>query len=891
MLELIEANAGAGKTTTIVKRYVELLKRFPVESIVLVTFTESAGGDLRERARLEIENSKDPRVKKALLYLPSAPIGTIHSFCLELLRRFGFRYGLFSLDTTVASAIEVERILTDVTVNVLKEFQKKHFSRLNKVLFLIDYDKPRAFRRLMSFLKTVILHRTRFPISKTNFSVDDMVENVKKLFESAFDERLEIKPEVLEREKNMASFLLELSAETIKEFENQLERDNLIDYSGILIKARKLVKHRKAIEEIANTYNAIIVDEFQDTDPVQWDIIKALLERKPHLQVVLVGDPKQSIYRFRSAGLFIWEDAKRLADRTESKVENYRSAKKLLLFFNRLFNDIYNKKRGKLLCELRFENFQPSEKTPNEGEVILFPFHLKKEMERFVEFSIGASLKYAVSGSVGVIARRWNELKPFEQHLKALGVDFSYASASPSKALGVQELLHLLRWMADPSDKESLFMVLSSRIVGLPHTEAMKAVLGNSENEDVREFLSICEDARKLIDSELHSVFILNLLSKLNFLDALYMTDYDSYVSILEIVNEVYEFEKLEPVPFKEVVSYIERLATFGDTGYSKGKFVPKKGYTLTTIHSAKGLEFDSVIVVPEWLPTPPKGGFLYTNTGFAVKLFSAEGKPEESPYFHMLKELDRYLDNLEDKNLLYVAVTRAKKQLIVGAGNQGKRLKIGGVSVDRKDYEDLVVRKEVEISLPAVPEEENDAKVLPSALSKPLQAVKPSEHKPVVFEGRNPYAPEGVSSKEYGIAVHALCQAFAMGAEEKTAVNFALSHLPARTSRKMENRLKELFRLLLQQHRYLRTNTQVEVPFVFKDGETVVKGRIDLVRHLENCVEVWDFKTGTYTPEKEKAYREQLLLYAKALENCGYKVASANLFFIDENKVVRLNE
>ncbi|GAB6076936.1 UvrD-helicase domain-containing protein [Desulfurobacterium crinifex] len=895
MLEIIEANAGAGKTTTIVRKYVELLKEVNPENIALITFTEAAAADLRDRVKKELEEATDPELKKKLIYIPSAPIGTIHSFCYDILKRFGFKYRFFSLDTVVATSLEVEKFLDEVVVNVIQEFQEKEEKLLEVVLRRINYDRPRAFNSLITFLKTLVKNRTRFLMFDDSFSVDRMMERIRELY-STIPSSTEVlvnldskdANENAKREREISNLLLRISKAVVRAYEKKLLEENRIDYSGILLQAFELVKNfDNAREEIAKAFRYIIIDEFQDTDPIQWGIVKALLKHDPEISVIVVGDPKQSIYRFRSADLLIWNEAKSVASKKEERLTNYRSARGLIDFFNSIFSEIYNELRGSFPGELEFRGFELSPETPEGGEVILYIYRPRKEKERFVKYAISKTLPYAEEGTVGIIGRRWNDLRPFERVLKENGIDYTYVATNPYNTLGVEELLHLLRWLANPEDKKSLFLLLSSRMFGLTHTEALKVVLTGEFPEELKEFQEICEETRKRIDRELHSVLILHLLTKLNYLDALYLTDFESYHSITEVVNEIYNFEKQEPLSFREIIWYIENMGKNRDYSLTS-KVTVKKGYVLTTIHSSKGLEFDSVVVVP-WKKSWNYGNFLYTNIGFAAKLYSIENLPEESPYFNMLKELDSYLDYLEEKNLLYVALTRAKKQLIVGVNPEGrKKFKIGSFVFDREKYEQYVdYGKEGKIYSF---EEERDFRQSKLYEADYVKVVRPSSHDESFESERNPYIPSGISPGEYGTIVHALCQAFVNGADREKAVKFALSFsfVP---SEELKKRLQEIYSLLEKEYNYLRENSEVEVPFeLMKEGK-IIRGRIDLVRYLPEGIEIWDFKTGLYSEEKVKIYQEQLRLYREAFKEAGKKVANLKLFFIDENRLVTVEE
>ncbi len=888
MIELIEANAGAGKTTTIVNRYVELLENYHPDQVVLITFTEAASAELKEKVKECLESIKEENIRKKLVYLPTAPIGTIHGFCLELLKRFGSRYGGFKLDTIVANPLEVEKFLDTAVIEVLKKFQDKYPDDFFRLVARIDYDQPRAFKSLIAFLKDAVKNRTRYHFYRDDFTVDTMFREIDRLFMNLplKDSEKNLSGVVVERnekeEKKITGFLLKILKQVLKVYNGILETENKIDYSGILLKAYELVLYNdNARRDIAEHFRVFIVDEFQDTDPIQWGILKTLEEYDSEIYMLLVGDPKQSIYRFRSADLFIWNEAKRKAEKVSVSVDNYRSLPEIVTFVNLVFEHVYNGDKLGFEGELEFVPSVPRKN--GKGTVLVYPMRGSKEYrEKFANFAIAETFEQAEKGVVGIIGRRRSDLDPFKSVLKSYGIEFTFVSSSPYATSGIEELLYLLKWLNDPNDRKSLFFLLSSRFVGCDHTTALEIALTGSVPNDLKEFFEVCESTRKRIDKELHSVLIFSLLSKFNYLEALYLTDYTSYVSVLEVINEVFYLESREIVSFKEVIEFIEGIKVSAEqSGRKLG--IAKKGYVLTTIHAAKGLEFDSVVVVP-WRTRPFSGRFLFTSIGFVARLFSPEGKPEESPNFYKLRKLEDFLNYLEEKNLLYVALTRAKEKLIWGLFMDGKKnLKTGNLTFPADLFNRFV--KTNTAKQPGSFSVDRNFREFSIGNIKRVELVSPSKADKEFFQDKNPYLPEGVSPRDYGVVVHALCEAFVKGASKEKAIEYALSHIPYWV-KALESRLGEIYSVLSSEFPYLR-ESMVEVPFAYTEGNKVVKGRVDIIRETPRGIEIWDIKTGTFSREKIEAYKRQLRFYRDAFTRAGYRVAATKLLFIDENRVI----
>jgi ATP-dependent exoDNAse (exonuclease V) beta subunit len=875
---IVEANAGTGKTTLIVDKYVDLLlKGYSPENIVLITFTEAAASEVRDRVKNKIYSllvKGEDSLQDALIYLPSAPIGTIHSFCFNILKTYGFRYRFFDIDSKLLSDVEVEELLDFAVFNAIGSTNP---AMLSEVFKHISVDYIDAFNVVVRFIKETIKHRTRYlPIFK-GFDVDLMVNSIFSKFCKLSECELSEKGKGnLEKEKLLIKGIVDLLREAFSIYEDEKIKRLRVGYNDLLEKTLEFLRNfDNAKEEIVSDLRFIMVDEFQDTDPIQWEIIKELTRTKTPPGLFLVGDPKQSIYRFRSADISIWKDAKSFVKNCFPLVKNYRSKKELLSFFNKLFSRVYDGEK-RLGIEVGFNRFL--EEGEEGGNVYFIDF---ETFDEFARKTVPIVIERANKEKVGIIGRTRKDLAVFEKVLRELGVDFSVLSSNPFDTYGVREVMHLLKFIADSENSKEKFFVLTSRFVGLSHSEAINCINREETCPDgVKEFLSLIDNFRKLKDTQLHSVFINRLLDETGYYDMLYMVDKESYFSLLEFVNEIARFESENFIGFEELIGYLESLISSRDRTLSmKTDF--KKGILLTTIHGSKGLEFETVVAIP-WR----KGGggrrYLFTNLGIAIRLFSEDKKDfNDSPLFNALSEINSYLDFQEEKNLLYVCFTRAMDNLILGLRKVKGDLEFPYGNFDFKakpstfDAERVIeVFRDEEKLIPL--------KYTPSEF---LRTLYPSSHQKVTTTEKNPFLPEGMDPRDYGNAVHALCEAFIRGGEKEESVAYAVNKLYS-PGKDLIRRLKSIYDLLGSNYRFL-IGADVEVPFTYLRGKEVIRGRIDLLLKTERGYEIWDIKTGLFNRELFNVYSEQLKLYRDAFEKAGYKISSLKLFYIDENRVI----
>jgi exodeoxyribonuclease V beta subunit len=309
---VLEASAGTGKTYTIAAlaaRYVA--EGIPLERLLLVTFTRMATGELRERVRdrlVSVERglarggSDDPvvavlapdrdralpRLRRALADFDAATIATTHGFCQEVLAGLGIE-GDPDPDATFVEDV------SDLVDEVVDDLYVRRFLRDGEPAF------PRAQAAAVA---RAAVENPSVPLADAPGEVPQMR---RRLAQAARDE--------LERRKRALA---------------------VMTYDDLLTRLDAALGDAAAVERLRARYDVVLVDEFQDTDPVQWDILRRAFDA-PGVTLVLIGDPKQAIYAFRGADVYAYLDAAREA-RTRATLEtNRRSDQPLLDAYDALF--------------------------------------------------------------------------------------------------------------------------------------------------------------------------------------------------------------------------------------------------------------------------------------------------------------------------------------------------------------------------------------------------------------------------------------------------------------------------------------------------------------------------------------------------------------------------
>ena len=279
----------------------------------------------------------------------------------------------------------------------------------------------------------------------------------------------------------------------------------LLDFLDLLLLARNALRERESVRRyFRRRFRALIIDEFQDTDPLQVEIARLLAGELPG-GLVVVGDAKQSIYRFRRAEASLFRRVSEEAARTEGSAvlhltQNFRSRPAILRFVNRVFAEVLvaSKESG----QPAYEAIAPPPGLPGEPSVIaltfatLEPFAMGEELLRAEAGALAALVARAArgghevrdpqtgaprpsrAGDVMVLCRRLTMVRYLEEALEAGGLRFAVEGGkSFFDRQEVHEALAVLRALEDPSDRVSLVAALRSSFFGVSDRDIVSYAL------------------------------------------------------------------------------------------------------------------------------------------------------------------------------------------------------------------------------------------------------------------------------------------------------------------------------------------------------------------------------------------------------------------------------
>ena len=585
---LVVAGAGSGKTRVITYRLAHLLSQgADPRGILAVTFTNKAARELKERVERLFGGPGEGTYGMWL--------GTFHGIAARLLRRFGTAIGVrkeFVIYDDDDSRRLMSRVLADMKV-VEKNFP------VRQVLSLIDRAKNQG-------------------VTADNFPSGDY-----------FDE---------------------VVSKAYRLYEERLTAANAVDFGGLLLSARNLCKADcSAAPELAHLFDHVMVDEFQDTNSVQYRLVRFLSHRTGSITVV--GDEDQSIYRWRGADIRnILDFEHDHAGAGVIKLEqNYRSTSNILRTANAVITRNKERRPKRLFTE-----------QDAGAPVVAFEGDSEREEAEFVAATIGADLaKDAAPRDFAVFYRTNAQSRVIEEALRVRNIPYVIVGGTRFyDRAEVKDLLSYLRVLQNPEDSIGLQRIINVPARGIGNTTLDRllavatehhaslfaaleiatqdpAILGQAARRKVAEFFALMTRLRAslaLPPAELAEK-VLEESGYRDFLAADASLESEGRLeNLLELVGQMREYERDSEEP--TLSGFLERITLASDVdGYD-----PDKGaVALMTVHTAKGLEFDVVFV-----------------TGL-----------EEGTFPHQ-RSIDDDGAMEEERRLCYVAVTRARKRLFL---------------------------------------------------------------------------------------------------------------------------------------------------------------------------------------------------------------------------------
>ena len=362
----IKASAGTGKTYNIQKIVRQLLERKDVpqlEKILIVTFTEKAAGELRDRIRKELTGFDAD--------VDNAPIYTIHSFCQQTLEEFAFTANkpaslelideeeiIDFIDRAIRDGLENDENFRTELIPLFENAENK-----DSFIESLKDDLKQAVARYYPDEKIVELDANSDSIylkyegkkEQKDYTFEDCDFLLEKEESGNYDEvkkditRVFTGKDAANHKKNIekykkARFYGNILKSLYQAWQLEKSQNKQQSFNDMIRNVREAVceKNSALKKELQKKYDVAIIDEFQDTNQQQWDIFREVFKNDSH-SLIVVGDPKQSIYAFQGADINVYENAIGTFENGYKLSHNYRSTDQMIEACNRLFEQDFFK--------------------------------------------------------------------------------------------------------------------------------------------------------------------------------------------------------------------------------------------------------------------------------------------------------------------------------------------------------------------------------------------------------------------------------------------------------------------------------------------------------------------------------------------------------------------
>lgn len=624
---LIQAGAGSGKTTTVISRILYMLNRgIAPQHILAITFTNKAAKELKNR--LEASGNHQARLITA---------STIHSFCTQILRFQPYH------------DIYLPQLIHNANYEIVDDNEGKR-RILNNIRddYLETHDLDSVTADLIK----------QFPLKKIKAYIsqykDFFVEKALNISTPMFD---------IADEDQVLDFYIQT---VIAKYVKYTAKYNLIDFDDMLLNALWILKKNPNILKIfQNRYTYIMVDEYQDTSTIQEAIIRMLADTKEK-NICVVGDPNQSIYAFRGANINnILNFAKQYpAAKVVTLARNYRSSKQIVsLGADAIHYNPNPYKADVHLTATRDFDFKPeivrTDSQYDEG------YFIAQQISRIINAKDVKQYQ-----DIAVLYR--NHASAFSIQTVFTRMQIPYVvihSQDLYEHPAVQDLLSYLSLIQDHNDDHSFIQIVNvpSRRIGTSiidmikqyqaknNTLSMYAILKNiiQTNSNIR------SDTLSGINSFINLIDPINTHQAINLVDVLrfilnqgkylqyanqrsykHKIKWTDYIDQLLLLANKFDLDHPN-LPLNKRISQFKDEIAMNELKDSDNK---KDGVQLLTIHSAKGLEYDTVFIIDLINWTFPSAQALN-----ALRYKPIDKKPLE-----------------EERRLFYVAITRAKNRLFL---------------------------------------------------------------------------------------------------------------------------------------------------------------------------------------------------------------------------------
>lgn len=498
--------------------------------------------------------------------------------------------------------------------------------------------------------------------------------------------------------------LLELFEMVLASYTKRKYEDGYLDYEDILIITKELLNNEKIQNELSDRFSFLMVDEYQDTNEIQYQIFLPILAELTRGKLFIVGDEKQSIYMFRDADIELFEKTREMIrEKAGEKTllslpDSFRMLPQLSLFTNTLFKKLFNKPNP-LFNEVGHSELICARKTAKEGkiEILAAKEEENKNENLFTEAELVAKRiikllnedKDLSFNDIVVLTRKrkfFDEIEPALIHFK---IPYSIVGGKGFyQTQLVSDVFNYFSFLLNQNNSAALAGILRSPFFTVKDSTLYEISLENDFGfwNKLISYSEKSDEATRIVSLlKSHIIFAKNNTAEQTLNKLVTDTGYVSVLSAREnYQQEISNLDKLiqKSIEFSndgfrslyDFVEYLSNAITAYDDEAQAAVVEESNTIKLMTIHQAKGLEFPAVFIYgchdkPQTSKVASKSVLVDKNFGFITKLPIGNNFLEDyqaAPIVNLYDYFQEKKEAAENKRVFYVAVTRAENYLFL---------------------------------------------------------------------------------------------------------------------------------------------------------------------------------------------------------------------------------
>ncbi|MEW6196110.1 MAG: UvrD-helicase domain-containing protein [Bacteroidota bacterium] len=609
---------------------------------------------------------------------------------------------------------EMIHALSVINNAVLKKEKGNQFAL--DILDLQDKLKgANTFEKRLVVLKKIkesLLTKTERTVKKAKYLGKDYdeyraeIELIEKLF-SEIENMIDVENSAV-TEYELARFgkiFITVYQQLLSLYSNKKHQKGYLDFEDILLKTQEILEQKEVQEFLRSKFKYIMIDEYQDTNELQYNIFMPILDFLKHGNLFVVGDEKQSIYKFRDAELEIFNRTKDDINTKSSEgrllelPHSFRMAPQIVLFTNQLFEKLFSNPKEEL-NEVKYKNLICA-KDENEKGTVEFLFSEKESIQTEPELT-AAKILWLVENEklsfseIGILCRKRNQFRELENTFVKCSIPYTVVGGKGFfQRQSIYDIYNYISFLINNEDDAALLGILRSPFYNIDDNTIFeisledgktlynKLILYSEKNNLTRNAVDQLKSHIEITNSVRTYELVRRILADCNYwaVTSAKKNSFQEKANLEKLLQIAREFSGKGFKNLYDFTLYLKNaIENIEDEGQAQ-VIKNENAVSILTIHQSKGMEYKAVFLYGTNAYTKDdsvksKTLSIDKNFGLLAKVPLKNNffdRPVAAPVVSLYNYINYKKNSAELKRLLYVAVTRAMNYLFITGSNTDK--------------------------------------------------------------------------------------------------------------------------------------------------------------------------------------------------------------------------